>query len=160
MRGRGQRDRGHRPRELLTPPIGAAESLRSHILDRTRLAAGERVTFINGAVEILIELASPGAAFKLALDHPTVRLGLVSDETGLWIRHEDGREGPSPHYIARGARASRIRIFLDYGSLEVFADRGRYVGTKRIEGFEPVRSALLRADPGAVVHATSWALKP
>lgn len=146
--------------ELLTPPIGAAESLRSHILDRTRLAAGERVTFINGAVEILFELASPGAPFELVLDHPTVKLGVVSDETGLWICHEDGRDGPSPHYIARGAKASRIRIFLDYGSIEVFANRGRYVGTKRIEGFEPVRSALLKAAPGAVVHATSWALKP
>ncbi|TIU02700.1 MAG: glycoside hydrolase family 32 protein, partial [Mesorhizobium sp.] len=33
--------------ELHTPPIGAAESLRSHILDRTRLAAGEQVSFIN-----------------------------------------------------------------------------------------------------------------
>jgi len=146
--------------ELLTPPIGAAESLRSHIVDRTRLAAGERVTFINGAVEMLIELASPGAPFELVLDHPVVTLGLIADETGLWIRHEDGRDGPSPHYIARGARASHIRVFLDYGSIEVFANRGRYVGTKRIEGFEPVRSALLKAAPGAVVHATSWALRP
>ncbi len=111
-------------------------------------------------MEILFELVSPGAPFELVLDHPAVRLGVVSDETGLWIRHEDGREGPSPNYIARGARASRIRIFLDYGSIEVFANRGRYVGTKRIEGFEPVRSALLKAAPGVVVHATSWALKP
>jgi beta-fructofuranosidase len=44
--------------------------------------------------------------------------------------------------------------------MEVFANRGRYVGTKRIEGFEPVRAALLKAESGAVVHATTWALRP
>ena len=144
---------------LLTPPIGAAESLRSHILDRTRLAAGEVVTFVNGAVEMLFELTAPGLAFDLQLDHPGVRLGVVLDDTGLWIRHEEeGKIGP--RYVALGARPKRIRIFLDYGSIEVFADHGRWAGTKRIDGFEPVRSARLVSAPGTVEHATVWALRP
>ncbi|NTE85777.1 GH32 C-terminal domain-containing protein [Agrobacterium rubi] len=144
---------------LLTPPIGAAESLRHRILDRTRLAAGERVEFPTGAVELLFELTKPGLPFELELDHPGVKLGVVCDETGLWIRHEDGREGPSPRYIAEGARPFRLRIFLDYGSIEVFADHGRYVGTKRIDSFQPVRAAHLKSIDGAVAHATIWALK-
>jgi beta-fructofuranosidase len=144
---------------LLTPPIGAAESLRSHILDRTRLASGERVTFLNGTVEILFELSEAGTPFELELDHPTVRLAVVSDDTGLWIRHEDGRDSPSPRYLAQGARVSRVRIFIDHGSIEVFADRGRHVGTKRIESFEPVRSARLTTQKDAVTHATIWALR-
>lgn len=146
--------------ELHTPPIGAAESLRSHILDRTRLAAGEQVSFINGSVEILFELEKPGAHFRLKLDHPTVRLEVVVDDEGLAICHEDGGAARSPHYIAKGARPRRLRIFLDYGSIEVFADRGRWAGTKRISGFEPVQSARLIAETGAVLHATVWALKP
>ncbi|XUY27506.1 GH32 C-terminal domain-containing protein [Agrobacterium sp. rho-8.1] len=144
---------------LLTPPIGAAESLRHRILDRTRLAAGEAVEFPNGAVEILFELEKPGLPFELELAHPTVKLGVVCDETGLWIRYEDGRDGPSPRYISEGARPFRLRIFIDYGSIEVFADHGRYVGTKRIDSFEPVRSAQLKSTHGAVSHATTWMLK-
>lgn len=144
---------------LLTPPIGAAESLRHRILDRTRLAAGDQIEFPNGAFEILFELEKPGLPFDLELDHPTVKLGVVCDETGLWIRYEDGREGPTPRYISEGARPFRLRIFVDYGSIEVFADHGRFVGTKRIDSFEPVRSARLKAAQGAVSHATTWMLK-
>ena len=144
---------------LLTPPIGAAESLRHRILDRTRLAVGERIAFPTGAVEILFELTKPGMPFELELDHPTVRLGVICDETGLWIRHEDGRSSPGPRYISEGARPYRLRIFLDYGSIEVFADHGRYVGTKRIESFEPVRAAQLKTIDGTVAHATVWSLK-
>ncbi|NKN34919.1 glycoside hydrolase family 32 protein [Agrobacterium sp. a22-2] len=144
---------------LLTPPIGAAESLRSHSLDRTRLASGQTVTLLNGAVEILFELQETGTGFELQLDHPGVQLAVVLDDAGLSIRHE--KEGEvSPLYMAEGARPRRIRVFLDYGSIEVFADHGRWVGTKRIAGFEPVRSARLIAAPGAVTHATIWALRP
>jgi beta-fructofuranosidase len=144
---------------LLTPPIGAAESLRHRILDRTQLAAGQRVAFPTGAVEILFELSDANTLFDLEFEHPTVKLGLICDDSGLWIRHDDGREGPQPRYIAQGAHPTRVRIFLDYGSIEVFADRGRHVGTKRIEGFEPVRSARLKTENGTVSHATVWSLK-
>lgn len=145
---------------LHTPPIGAAESLRSRILDRTRLAAGEQITFVSGAVEILFELATPGTNFHLALEHPNVRLGLLLDDEGLAICHERDGETTSPRYIAKGARPKRLRIFLDYGSIEVFADNGRWTGTKRIDGFEPIRSAILSAEAGTILHATVWALKP
>lgn len=146
---------------LHTPPIGAAESLRSHILDRTRLAAGEAVTLVNGAVEILFELAEPGTPFRLQLNHPGVDLQVVVDGDGLAIRYrEEGQEKESPRYLARGARPRRLRIFLDYGSIEVFADRGRWAGTKRIKGFEPVQSVWLEAEPGTVRNAIVWALKP
>lgn len=144
---------------LLTPPIGAAESLRSHILDRTRLANGERVTFLNGAVEILFETLEPGSHFDLEFDHAALRIGVVCDNAGLWIRHEDKNGGTSPRYIAKDARPSHLRIFLDYGSIEVFADRGRWVGTKRIDGFQPVRSAVLHTNPASIKHATIWSLR-
>ncbi|MDO9417108.1 GH32 C-terminal domain-containing protein [Pararhizobium sp.] len=145
--------------DLHTPPIGAAESLRSHILDRTRLAAGDPVSFLNGAVELFFELDAPGAPFTLEFQHPEVHLAVVLDEAGLAIRYDTGDGAPSPHYIAAGARPRRLRIFVDYGSIEVFADDGRWTGTKRIKGFEPVRSARLMAAQGTVTHATVWALR-
>lgn len=144
---------------LHTPPISAAESLRSHILDRTRLASGQTVSLLNGAVEIIFELSHAGEHFELELDHPEVRLGVGVDESGLVIRYQDNDGTPSPNYVAAGARPTRVRIFLDYGSLEVFADYGRWTGTKRIKGFEPVRSARLVAREGAIQRATVWALR-
>ncbi len=143
---------------LLTPPIGAAESLRGYILDRTRLAAGQGVSFPHGAAEILFELKEPGAPFDLQFDHANVDLALVQDEAGLSIRHRVG-DGPSPNFIAPGAKVRRLRIFLDYGSIEVFADHGRFVGTKRIAGFEPVRAARFAAGTENVAHATVWSLR-
>jgi len=145
---------------LLTPPVQAAESLRTRIIDRTRLAAGGDVALPTGASEILFELNEPGKPFEVEFDHPDVRLGLVSDEDGLSIRYQrNGEAEDAPRYIATGAHPKRIRLFLDYGSIEVFADRGRWVGTKRIAGFEPVRSVRLKVDPGLVSHATVWSLE-
>ncbi|MDI6835604.1 MAG: GH32 C-terminal domain-containing protein, partial [Rhizobiaceae bacterium] len=110
------------------------------------------------AVEILFELKESGAPFELTLDHPSVDLGIVQDEAGLSIRHRVG-DGPSPNFIAPGAKVRRLRIFLDYGSMEVFADHGRFVGTKRIAGFEPVRAARFAAGSENVAHATMWSLR-
>jgi Beta-fructosidases (levanase/invertase) len=144
---------------LLTPPIPAAESLRNHIIDRTRLAVGETVSFASGAVEIKFELTEPGLPFKLILDHPDVALSVELDTDGLLIRYDQGGR-TSPRYIATGARPRNFRIFLDYGSIELFADDGRWAGTKRIDGFSPIRSARLSTVPGSVAQAVIWALRP
>ncbi|MBR0557238.1 glycoside hydrolase family 32 protein [Ciceribacter sp. L1K23] len=144
---------------LLTPPIPATESLRHHVIDRTRLMRGETVNFAGGAVEIKFELREAGLPFRLDFDHPDIALAVELDADGLIILHENhGAAGP--RYIAAGARPRLFRIFLDYGSLEVFADDGRWAGTKRIAGFNPVRSARLSAMPDSVVNAAVWGLRP
>lgn len=148
---------------LLTPPIGAAESLRAHMLDRTRLFAGHPVSLPTGAAEVLFDLREEGAPFRLDFEHPSVSLALVQHQEGLEILH--GKKGaeaaePSPRYLARRASVSRLRVFIDYGSIEVFADGGRVAGTKRIDGFEPVQSLRLAADADVVTRATVWGLRP
>ncbi|MDI7860377.1 glycoside hydrolase family 32 protein [Rhizobiaceae bacterium n13] len=143
---------------LHTPPIGTAESLRSRILDRTRLAAGQGVELGTGAVEILIDFKDTGTAFRLELDHPGIELSVSQEDAGLRIGYDRPGVAQQPVYIARGARARKVRIFLDYGSIEVFADDGRWTGTKRIDGFEPVRAARLHCNRDQVERATIWAL--
>ncbi|KPF42133.1 GH32 C-terminal domain-containing protein [Rhizobium sp. AAP43] len=149
--------------DLLTPPIGAVESLRARMIDRTRLAAGQAVALPNGAAEVVFDLAAAGAAFRLEFDHPSVRLAVVQHDEGLEILH--GEQGAAkakdaaPRYLARHAGVRRLRIFIDYGSIEVFADGGRLTATKRIAGFDPVRSLALVAEPGTVVQATVWSLR-
>jgi beta-fructofuranosidase len=144
---------------LMMPPIDAVEGLRRHMIDDTRLLSGEAVDLGNGAAEIIIDLAAPGAVFDLQFDHPDVTLGLKIDQHGLSIVYDIGDGKVPPSYIAAGARPSRLRIFLDVGSIEVFADNGRWTGTKRLPGLGAVRSARLVASAGNVVAARIWQLK-
>lgn len=144
--------------KLRTPPVAGAEGLRQRLADDRRLSSGERVELGNGAVEIVIDLSAPGAAFDLEFDHPEFELGLRLDEEGLSILYDVPEGKMSPRYVAIGARPSTLRIFLDVGSIEVFADNGRWTGTKRLPGFEGVRSARLAAPEGNVAAARLWQL--
>ena len=73
------------------------------------------------------------------LSHPTLKLAVVANADGLAIVHEiTGGGQSSPHYLAVGARVRSIRIYLDRGSIEVFANDGRYTGTKRLADPAPV----------------------
>ncbi len=141
---------------VLTPPVAAVESLRHALLDDSLLAAGKTVSLGNGAVEIILDLAAPGAAFELVFEHPDAELGVKLDADGLAIVFDAATTRTTPRYIATGAEPSQVRIFLDAGSIEVFADNGRWTGTKRIPGFAAARSARL---VGGVAAARIWQLK-
>ncbi|MGE6784464.1 GH32 C-terminal domain-containing protein [Ensifer adhaerens] len=141
---------------VLTPPVTAVESLRRALLDETALAAGGTVALSNGAVEIVLSLPEPGAAFELVFDHPDVELGVKLHEDGLEIVFDTGIGKASPRYLASGAKPSELRIFLDAGSIEIFADNGRWTGTKRIAGIAAARSARLT---GSVTGAEIWQLR-
>ena len=78
------------------------------------------------------------------------------DGEGLAIVFDAGTGKAPPRYIAAGARPKEVRIFLDAGSIEVFADNGRWTGTKRIPGFSAAHSATLA---GTVAGAKIWQLK-
>ncbi len=64
-------------------------------------------------------------------------------DDGLEILFDAGTGKTTPRYIATGARPSEVRIFLDAGSIEVFADNGRWTGSKRLPSFAAARSATL-----------------
>ncbi|WP_027999147.1 beta-fructofuranosidase [Sinorhizobium arboris] len=144
---------------LLTPPVDAVDSLRQDLVDEDRLLAGDKVELTNGAVEIVIDLTAPGAGLDLEFDHPDVDLGVRLDAEGLSILYDVPDGKLLPRYIAAGARPSTLRIFLDVGSIEVFADNGRWTGTKRLPGFASVRSARLTAPKDNVASASIWQLK-
>lgn len=137
---------------LLTPPIEAADTLRQALVDDRRLAAGEMVALDDGAAEILLEFDEAGKPFELTLSHPTLKLAIIANIDGLAIIHEAADHGAnSPRYVAQGARARSVRVFLDRGSIEVFADEGRHVGTKRLADPAPVTTIHLEAAPGCAV---------
>ncbi|MBX4958411.1 glycoside hydrolase family 32 protein [Rhizobium lentis] len=143
---------------LITPPIGAVESLRQRRLDAGGLLDGLPVDLANGAVEILLTLAEAGNAFRLAFEHPEAKVEVELNEDGLSIPFSLANAKTSPRYIAAGARPSTVRIFLDAGSIEAFADDGRWTGTKRLPGFNGVNSVRLVAPAGNVLAAEIWQL--
>lgn len=144
---------------LLTPPVETVATLRRRLIDNSKLKGQAPVGLGNGAVEIIIELATPGAAFHLELDHPAVGLGVQLGPEGLVIHYDPPNGKETPRYIAVGAQPSTLRIFLDIGSIEIFADNGRWTGTKRLPGFTGVRSARLSAPAGNIAAATIWQLE-
>jgi beta-fructofuranosidase len=148
-----------RGNEVLTPPAPAVETLRAGMIDDSRLMAGETVALDNGAVEIVLDLAVPGAAVELAFGHPLVTLGVGVNEEGLLISYAAPGQEQGPRYTATGAKPQNLRIFLDVGSIEVFADGGRWAGTKRIEGFEPLQSVRVVSGVRAIRSARIYALK-
>ncbi|MFS8148862.1 glycoside hydrolase family 32 protein [Rhizobium sp. BR 249] len=143
---------------LITPPVAGVESLRQRRLDAAGLLDGRAVDLANGAVEILLTLKEPGKAFRLPFQHPEAAVEVLLNDEGLSIPFSAANAKTSPRYIAAGARPSAIRIFLDAGSIEVFADDGRWTGTKRLPGFSGVSAVRLIAPEGNVLSAEIWQL--
>lgn len=143
---------------LLTPPVASVETLRKHRLPTNGLLHGDTINLANGCVEMSIDLAEPGSAFHLEFDHPEATVEVQVNEAGLSIPYSVANAKASPDYIATGAKPSTLRIFLDAGSIEVFADNGRWTGTKRLPGFKGVRSVRLVAPEGNVSAADMWQL--
>jgi len=145
---------------VLTPPVESVNSLRHAELDETgRLASGERLLLESGALEIELELASQGAEFELRFDHPDIDLSVSLNPEGLEILFTDRSGKTLPRYLAAGARPSKVRIFLDAGSIEVFADNGRWTGTKRLPTVTGVQAAQLSAPSGTIAGIRTWQLK-
>ncbi len=140
---------------LATPPVEALEALRgaSLALD-PRSAAPVRIA--DGTAEIEIELARPNAPFRLRFDHPTIALALEHDGEALELHHrpaDEGRDGP--RYRAATPGLSRLRVFVDRGLIEIYADDGRWCCTKRLADWAPVAALRLEAGEGvarAVLH--------
>lgn len=143
---------------LYTPPVDAIKNLRQKPLDTERLVDGNTLALEDGAAEFLLELGTAGAPFTLEFDHPDVTLAVTQGPDGLAIVYQPSNARTAPHYLARDAAAWSVRIFIDRGSIEVFADGGRWVGTKRLATFEPVFAARLVSGAKAVCSVSAWRL--
>ncbi len=145
---------------LRTPLIAAVETLRRSSLAVRQDGLSMTIDLGTGAAEIEFSLIAPGTAFDLTLttDVAGLTLAVRQGPGGLEIVHAPANDPSSPRYLARGARARHLRIFLDAGSIEVFADDGRWTGTKRLFGLATPRQARLTAAQGAITACSAYAL--
>ncbi len=141
---------------LLVHPIPAVERLRRDELDAEALLRGAWLPLPQGTAEVVLDLAASGLPVRLEIAHPDGPLSVLVGPEGLEIAHEK----PTPRLIALGAQPARLRIFLDTGSIEVFADDGRWSGTHRVPGAERFTAIRLVADRADVAAARAWDLAP
>lgn len=141
---------------LLTPPISALTHLRRAELDAIPLSVGGSMRIPDGRMEIDLTLAEPGSTFRLDLAHATKPISLVQSAEGLELVDPADRNGT--RRIAHHACASRIRVFVDIGSVEIFADDGRWAATRRIETTRPFDTVSLCVQAGGVAELRAWEL--
>lgn len=141
---------------LATPPLDALERLRG-AERRLDPASADPVPVEDGTAEILIELSGANAPFRLAFAHPSIDLALEHDGTALELVHRPragDRDGP--RYRAATPGLSRLRIFVDRGLIEIYADDGRWCCTKRLADASPVTALAFASGEGvsrASIHA-------
>ena len=144
--------------ELHTPPIPELEALRIELLSFGGVPIGETIPLPDAPVELLIDLAFAGAGVEIVFGHATLELAVRVSGDGLEIRCRESGQTSTPRYLASQEAPSSLRIFIDRGSIEVFADAGRWVGTKRLGGNAPLTSVRLQAKAGDVSRADIWRL--
>lgn len=141
---------------LLTPPVESVTALRSGLLSDTPATLLDGVALEDGLAEIVFEAG--GAPFGLALAHEDFPMTLVHDGTTLALEAGWARRRV-PWSVETGPIAS-VRVIIDVGLVEIYADDGRWCGTKRIDSDKPVSAVRLDADAGAVTDARVWRLRP
>lgn len=144
--------------ELHTPPIPELTGLRGAVMEQGAPVIGETIPLPDVPVELSLDLAQAGGAVEIVFGHETLDLAVQVSADGLEIRYRESGQCTAPRYIAAQAAPRNLRIFLDRGSIEVFADGGRWVGSKRLASTAPVTSVRLLAKAGNVVRADIWRL--
>lgn len=139
---------------LLMPPAEAVTALRVAPLAAT---LHDGVDLPGGLAEIAFDTRAP---FRLTLAHADGDLVLVHDGAGLELLDDRSRRGrPVPNRAETGP-LSDVRVFVDVGLVEIYADGGRWCGTYRLDSDAPVTAVRLDADAASITNAEIWQLRP
>ena len=140
---------------LYMPPAEAVEALRTAPLPAT---LPDGVALPDGLAEIAFETA--GAPFRLDFAHAEHKLALVHDGTTLELVDDWPVRGRPVRNLAETGPLSEIRVFVDVGLIEIYADGGRWCGTRRLDSDTPVTAVRLEADAASITNAQVWQLRP
>lgn len=143
---------------LLVRPGPEIDQLRCELLYEGDHTSGDFVLLPDSAIEISIDLMRPGAPMRLACGHGEINLAVEVGPDGLEIHHLEPGVKTTPRYLASNAKPSALRVFLDRGAIEVFADDGRWVGSKRLSSFLPVTFARIEGERDDIRRIEIWRL--
>lgn len=143
---------------LLMPPVEAVADLRAEALAVSPAALLEGVALPDGLAEIGFAVA--GAPFRLTLFHDDGPVTLIHDGETIELVGEWPVRGRPVRSTAETGPLSTIRVFVDVGLVEIYADGGRWCGTKRLDSDKPVTAVRLEADARTITQAEVWQLRP
>ena len=140
---------------LFTPPIAAVDGLRAG--PPIEVAAGGRVSIDHGLAEIALEIR-PGTPLSVQLEHPTHGLAVEYDGRTLRLRYSPPGDAVIPDYRAECRDLRSLRLFIDVGLIELYADDGRLCCTKRIDS--PLAIGAVRISPDSCIEAAKiWPIR-
>lgn len=144
---------------LLTPPVDALVALRRERLDTPGDVPIE-VRLPDGLAELELVPSTPAAPFTVALDHPSFHLALVYDGLTLQFVHDDGSGREGPRYTTAVDAIHDLRLFIDHGVIEAFANGGAQCCTRRIASEAPVQALRVDVPSGPPAGLAIWRLAP
>ncbi len=94
----------------------------------------------------------------MTFDHPTHELAVEYDGKTLRLRYTPLGHTVTPKYRAECPDLRSLRLFVDVGLIEIYADNGRLCCTKRIDSPAAVTAVRLSSD-AHIDAANAWLLR-
>ena len=130
---------------LLMTPIEELKKLRTKVLEKTVPGASWNCNIENQPLELLLTGRYEELCFEIAdKNEPLLELTLKKDNIVLKQKREDGWQIRTCSYYDDIMR--KMQIYMDYSTIEVFINDGRYVFSSRIY---PVGSLDFRINAAA-----------
>ena len=116
---------------LLMTPIEELKKLRTKVLEKTVPGASWNCNIENQPLELLLTGRYEELCFEIAdKNEPLLELTLKKDNIVLKQKREDGWQIRTCSYYDDIMR--KMQIYMDYSTIEVFINDGRYVFSSRI----------------------------
>lgn len=115
---------------LATPPHVDTSDLRGFI--EAEFEDGVPISLPFGTAEIELEIAPGAGIVTIDFGAPADALHFVVAETSMSLQTTKAPEDNTPIYRVE-ARPRLLRIFIDIGIVEIYADEGRWCFTKRLD---------------------------
>lgn len=144
---------------LRMPPVESVRDLRADVAP-VSLADGVAAPLLQGLGEIELAFSAAGTPFTLDFEHPDHGLSLVYDGMTLELVFDPPGNRVVPRYRTAVAALRQVRIFIDVGLIEIYADDGLHNATKRIDSDLPIGGVRLAADPATIEAARLFTLRP
>jgi beta-fructofuranosidase len=138
---------------LATPPVENVKKLRGRQIAKA-LSSGEKLDVPDGTAEIQFGLVNENDTFRLTLEHYSITLALVFDGLFLELLHQPVGEKPGPRYRHATPGLTNIRMFVDNGLIEIYANDGRWCCTKRLADASPI--SAIKVYEGTFAWAEAW----
>lgn len=136
---------------LATPPAYSTESLRTRLL--ADCVSPATIALNDGAAELVVEMSQSVGPVRIEIDVPGEHIAFEVGNAEMHLEY--GMGGDASTYMAKG-RPSTLRVFVDIGIVEIYADDGRWCFTKRIATWLPARTVRIDA-VGASMKV--WSIK-